>query len=264
MAQSRSHIFLGFFTLVASVAVGCGDTADVFDFTERNTNVAADNADLETIWGAGGMLVGPEPFDIGGASAEYREGGYAGGEPVVDDNGNKTFRNQYELCSGVSPSTGNNIHALSFWNAETCQAGSLCSAHCTTNADCTIELPGPLATECRLIHEGSPQKACVLPCQTDSDCEEGMVCGQVSSVVKSCLLPDMPWAPGCTDFCMDESEDSREVICGRDAECCEGLSCSPNGECQARECLPAAWACSENGVACCEGLTCDSGYCSSP
>lgn len=260
MNQSRSHSFLGILTLLASVAVGCGDTADVFHFTERNISTTPGEPVGSVVAGVGGMAVGPEPFAIGGASSVYFEGGYAGGMAIVDDNGEKTFVLYKEVCFGISLDTGTDDYAISFWDAASCRAGSLCSTPCEKDSDCT---GGPLVSECQAI-PGSPQKICTLPCQTDTDCENGMICGEVYSDLRSCLLPETPWAPGCAHFCMDESDDSREVLCGRDASCCEGLSCSPSGECQARECLPAAWACSEEGVPCCEGLTCTSGYCSTP
>src|SRR5690606_36963740 len=122
--------------------------------------------------------------------------------------------------------------------------------------DCAA-LDGPLEARCST---STPLSLCVLPCEADSDCLEGMICETDPSVGKSCMFPETPWAPGCEFFCLEEQEETA-YLCGVDADCCTGLSCSPEGECQARECLPGSWQCESEGVPCCDGTSCQNGYC---
>lgn len=264
MYLSRSHSLIGLLVACSSAAVGCGDAVDVFDFTTPQAVAVVSSGGAVSVPGTGGSGSLVDPVALGGATAAYREGGYGGWGDItwgiVDENGQQKIVDQFEVCNGVSPDTTMNAFSLSYWEPANCRAGSLCSSLCQTDADCELTLPGPLTSACEAI-PGSSAKMCVLPCDADADCLDGMVCGEVNFAGRSCVLADTPWAPGCPHFCMDTGYDTPELLCGRDADCCDGLSCSPNGQCQARECLPSSWECSAAGVPCCDGLTCDIGSC---
>lgn len=212
------------------------------------------DAEDETSTASGGASSEGPDAGQGGVQNPYEKGGY-GGRGIgyaffVAEGGIGIERNSSDFC------TGGDRRPISSWSSETCRAGTLCSLNCNVDADCAA-LDGPLDARCS---ESPSYRRCLLPCEADSDCLEGMICETDVSAGKSCMFPETPWSPGCDSFCLEEQAAGLE-LCGVDADCCVGLSCSPEGECQDRECLPASWQCESEGVPCCDGTSCQNGHC---
>jgi hypothetical protein len=204
-------------------------------------------ASMGGVGGAGAMN------GAGGAGAaafsEYREGGYAGSQNVVGENGQSVDGSfSYDDCleaGGASPFV---------YDTEACTAGSLCTPFCMSDSECPA-LPGALPSECRASLLG---QLCALPCEGPADCPEGMACLEDQRFGPSCLFTATPADAGCDGGCITGEG------CGPNTSCCEGLVCAPWGSCEARECLDFAWPCPNTGLPCCGALTCRDGYCQSP
>jgi len=214
--------------------------------------------------GAGGTAgtAGAAAGGVGGAGAtgagaaagaagliEYREGGYAGSQNVVAEDGQSVDGSlAYFDCleaGGNSPFV---------YDPETCTAGSLCTPFCMSDSECPAH-PGALPAECRATLLG---QLCALPCDGPADCPAGMACLEDPRFGPSCLFSAAPAAAGCDGGCITGDG------CGATTACCEGLVCAPWGSCEARECLDFAWSCPNAGLPCCGTLTCRDGYCQSP
>lgn len=184
-----------------------------------------------------------------GASGNYREGGYAGTQNVLDGEGQVVDGALgYAACGAggwVSPFV---------YDAESCTAGSLCTPPCGSAAECPTLTGGP-ASECRATLLG---QLCALPCSGPSDCPAGMACLEDPRFGASCLFTATPANAGCDGGCVTGDG------CGGPVSCCEGLVCAPWGSCEAVECLDFAWACPNGDLACCGALVCRDGYCQSP
>lgn len=207
--------------------------------------------------GSGGTA-GASTGGAGGAGAngagaagpsEYRDGGYAGSQNVVGDDGQSVDGSlAYFECSDAGG------RSAFVYEADTCTAGSLCTPPCESDSQCPA-LAGAPPAECRATLIG---QLCALPCDGPADCPDGMACLEDPRFGPSCLFSATPADVGCDGGCI--SGDG----CGATVACCEGLVCAPWGSCEARECLDFAWPCPTAGLPCCGTLTCRDGYCQSP
>jgi hypothetical protein len=89
-------------------------------------------------------------------------------------------------------------HASPFFYDEVgCDAGSLCAPPCNANEECPAAPGGP-APLCRPSTFASESFGhCVLPCATDVDCPDTMVCGWDQHLGRTCFFPDVPWIEQC-------------------------------------------------------------------
>lgn len=191
----------------------------------------------------GAGAAGPAPLN------EYREGGYAGSQNIVGEDGQSVDGSiAYSQCLDAGG------HSAFVYEPDTCIAGSLCSPPCELDSECPA-LAGALPAECR---ESLLGRLCALPCEGPSDCPEGMACLDDPRFGASCLFSATPADAGCDGGCI------RGDGCDATRVCCEGLVCAPWGSCEARECLDFAWPCAGVDLPCCGTLTCRDGYCQSP
>lgn len=253
MKAQRIQLWLGL------VAISCGGTEYV-DFQEQkigreppsDSPPSSDEGTGGTLLGAGGEGVSP-----------LRRGGYAGGFLTVmgmaegDD-----FGSDDPACSELG---GIGLFA---YDIATCRAGSICAMPCVTDAGCYghgVDAAGEPFVVSGVCRPTLGQLRCQYPCEVDADCPGQTICDETGSG-RFCLVPDIPYAPGCTEsFCLHEGSQysvyGDPYYCDAETPCCDGLSCSPSGECQNRACLAAFWECLDAPVGCCDGLSCRDGYC---
>lgn len=240
---------------VPLVLLCCG--TEHIDFYEESLQSAPDGAGPE---GPSGNLGAG-----GGSQGPLRRGGYAGGMLTEEGVARGDVGSLDPACTELG---GVGLYA---YEPSSCLAASVCAVPCNADSDCRLEDDdAPLGEPevdaiCDSFREA---RYCRLVCDSDAGCPSGMVCAE-TGVGKTCLLPDVVWAPSCSDaFCLEEGQEyswyGDEYYCSSDGPCCGTLSCAPDGTCQDRVCLPHSWACSETSASCCDGLTCQGGYCQTP
>jgi hypothetical protein len=195
-------------------------------------------------------------------SSSFTRGGYAGGMPIVVGTGGTATPNP-DAGSGFScggPDGGWRY----YYDAASCDAGTLCSPACSVDADCpTLDGRATSCIGCDKSGGGggdcSPEgPSCALTCGSKEDCPSGMNCLPARGGYTLCMFADVPWAPGCEGYCARGDEK-----CGDGAPCCDGLTCSPWGTCEDRTCVDFAWECGEGLPPCCDPFSCIDGFCQS-
>lgn len=217
--------------LSAVMLTACGGTIDIGNNVDPSGTGASTTGDGPESGGAQSQGTGGGSNGATVDVSQLRRGGYAGGFNVLGPDGQK--QDGHQLAEQCRQSGGKSYNTGWFDEGE-CSVGSLCGDPCSADDQCP-RLEGESEPYCQK-DPGVAGGHCVHGCESNSDCPGGMVCEQTQVTEfagRICLIEDVAWAPQCDGFCMDsEAHDDFGVDCQSDGDCCSGLVCGSEGNCE--------------------------------